>query len=65
MHEMTSLAQLSTQHVGREPDLALVLTKAKKFSLRFLFSLTIGTQRVLIFFDKQDALSRRTNFTIS
>ena len=29
--------------LGREPDLALVLTKAKKFSLRFLFSLTIGT----------------------
>ena len=28
---------------GREPDLALVLTKAKKFSLWFLFSLTIGT----------------------
>ena len=29
--------------IGREPDLALVLAKAKKFSLRFLFSLTIGT----------------------
>ena len=29
--------------LGREPDLALVLTRAKKFSLRFLFSLTIGT----------------------
>ena len=29
--------------IGREPDLALVLTKTKKFSLRFLFSLTTGT----------------------
>ena len=29
--------------LGREPDLALVPTKAKKFSLRFLFSWTIGT----------------------
>ena len=36
--------------VGREPDLALVLTKAKKFSLRFLFSLMLGTYQVLVLF---------------
>ena len=34
-HAMEQATQL-----GREPDLALVLTKAKKFSLRFLLSLT-------------------------
>ena len=38
--------------LGREQDLALVLTKAKKFSLRFLFSLTIGTYQVLVLFCK-------------
>ena len=32
--------------LGREPDLA----KAKKFSLQFLFSLTIGTYQVLVLF---------------
>ena len=31
------------RELGREPDLVLVRTKAKKVSLQFLFSLTIGT----------------------
>ena len=36
--------------IGREPDLALVLTRAKKFLLQFLFSLTLGTYQVLVLF---------------
>ena len=41
--QVYSLISSLKTYVGREPDLALVLTKAKKFSMRFLFSLTIGT----------------------
>ena len=47
-HKHTHTEQ--TKELGREPDLALVLTKAKKFSLRFLFSLTLGTYQVLLLF---------------
>ena len=47
-----------------DPDLARVLRNAKKFSLLFLFSLTLGKYQVLVIFAKRDALCPRAYFTI-